>query len=504
MSFFAAYNTAYDTAKGVKDQKLAEARTELQDRTNAATRLERMKQAEANRKLPPDEFGLGAPEVQYTPATSATPASVDTQQQQAARLYQLRTQQPEDANQSDAETRRLTRNPEVPQVVDKGNLRLRTPGSWAPLPMTQEQRLAEMRKLNPVAPRADQTPAEDARLARQAPVGQASVSPLSPEFFARQRMVESRNNPNAVSPKGAVGTMQTMPTTLTNPGFGVVPARDNSPAELQRVGEDYMRAMHQKYNGNMQLALMAYNWGPGNVDKWIAAGSPPNAVPAETRNYVAMLAGGQPTQQAAAPAQAPQVGAQPQAAAQPQYTGPRYSDAQVAQQIQQGYQRAAWQMDRIKELAQVTSDPKDLLELRGQYMQLQSQVREAQLYEAFSRGQLSQDQYRMLSLQEQQRAAAEAAEWRKARITAEGAAYVEGVKGAETRTTEEMKGNQAIYKAIQERQLTADDVQGVNIDRNSGKVIVHTKRGVFEATTPDLGNGVKGVPRLVPYVASAG
>lgn len=100
---------------------------------------------------------------------------------------------------------------------------------------------------------------------------------------------ESRGNPNAVSPKGAVGTMQTMPGTLRDPGYGVDPARDNSPQELERVGVDYLRAMTGKYGQVGGLA--AYNWGPGNWERALeaAGGDPERALamaPAETQQYV--------------------------------------------------------------------------------------------------------------------------------------------------------------------------------------------------------------------------
>jgi hypothetical protein len=134
------------------------------------------------------------------------------------------------------------------------------------------------------------------------PQGMTTPQTLGEDFLpsleASVRQVESGGDPNAISPKGAIGTMQTMPSTLRDPGFGVQPARDNSPAELERVGKDYLGAMLNKY-GDPRLALAAYNWGPGNVDKAIQqTGGNPDAVlaiaPAETRNYVPkVLAGAQ-------------------------------------------------------------------------------------------------------------------------------------------------------------------------------------------------------------------
>lgn len=90
------------------------------------------------------------------------------------------------------------------------------------------------------------------------------------------------------SPKGAQGEMQVMPKTAKSPGFGVAPAQDKSPDELARVGKDYLKAMVDKY-GDTQKAVIAYNWGPGNTDKWLAAGADPKALPAETQGYVARI-----------------------------------------------------------------------------------------------------------------------------------------------------------------------------------------------------------------------
>jgi hypothetical protein len=92
------------------------------------------------------------------------------------------------------------------------------------------------------------------------------------------------------SPKGAEGRMQTLVSTQRDPGYGVMPARDNSVEEKNRVGEDYFKAMMNEFK-DPKIAAMAYNWGPGNVKKWIESGhSLP--VPAETRKYASHFAKG--------------------------------------------------------------------------------------------------------------------------------------------------------------------------------------------------------------------
>ena len=92
------------------------------------------------------------------------------------------------------------------------------------------------------------------------------------------------------SPKGALGEMQVMPKTIKDPGFGVIPAKSSSPDEIARVGVDYLQAMTQKY-GDTEKALIAYNWGPGSTDKWIASGADPKKLPQETKTYVERVKG---------------------------------------------------------------------------------------------------------------------------------------------------------------------------------------------------------------------
>lgn len=86
----------------------------------------------------------------------------------------------------------------------------------------------------------------------------------------------------------AKGEMQVLDMTNRDPGFGVRPAKDDSPDERARVGRDYLAAMKKRY-GDTETGLIAYNWGPGNTDKWLKKGADPAKLPKETQNYVAKI-----------------------------------------------------------------------------------------------------------------------------------------------------------------------------------------------------------------------
>ena len=98
--------------------------------------------------------------------------------------------------------------------------------------------------------------------------------------------IESGGDPDALSSKGAKGLMQVMPSTARNPGYGITPARNQSKAEYVRVGKDYAKAMYNKFGGNINAVLAAYNMGPGATEKWIAGGGDKSKLPRETRNYI--------------------------------------------------------------------------------------------------------------------------------------------------------------------------------------------------------------------------
>ena len=104
---------------------------------------------------------------------------------------------------------------------------------------------------------------------------------VSPQLIRAVIRAESGFNPQAISKAGARGLMQLMPATAAEMGVS-----DPFDAEQNVMGGTrYLRRLLDKYNGRLDSALAAYNWGPGHVDRQTAS------LPQETRNYISRIHG---------------------------------------------------------------------------------------------------------------------------------------------------------------------------------------------------------------------
>ena len=98
---------------------------------------------------------------------------------------------------------------------------------------------------------------------------------ISSDLLKAVAKVESNFRPEAVSRAGAMGVMQLMPATAR--GLGVTDAFD--PYQNIMGGAKYLRQMLDRYDGDLNLALAAYNAGPGTVSRH-------GDVPSFTQNYI--------------------------------------------------------------------------------------------------------------------------------------------------------------------------------------------------------------------------
>ncbi len=104
----------------------------------------------------------------------------------------------------------------------------------------------------------------------------------SPDLLQRLVDTESSGNPRARSKKGAVGLTQLMPATAKE--MGVKDRTD--PEQSLHGGVGYLKKLEEKY-GDLRTALVAYNWGQGNVDRHGV-----EKAPSESISYADKVLGG--------------------------------------------------------------------------------------------------------------------------------------------------------------------------------------------------------------------
>lgn len=127
----------------------------------------------------------------------------------------------------------------------------------------------------------------------------ASVNKIDPYLIYAIIRQESKFDSKVTSNKDAKGLMQVLESTAKEVATEIDYIDENNldlfdPETNITIGTKYYRWLLNRYNGNMKLALCAYNAGPGNVDKWIQIEEIYNndnliisAIPfEETKNYI--------------------------------------------------------------------------------------------------------------------------------------------------------------------------------------------------------------------------
>jgi hypothetical protein len=107
----------------------------------------------------------------------------------------------------------------------------------------------------------------------------SNIYGVSPKLITAVVRAESDFDTGAISRKGAKGLMQLMPETAKELGV----KNCYNPVENIMAGTRYLKNLLNRYDGNIELTLAAYNWGMGNVE------SQSGELPRETRNYIARV-----------------------------------------------------------------------------------------------------------------------------------------------------------------------------------------------------------------------
>ena len=156
----------------------------------------------------------------------------------------------------------------------------------------------QIQDLLATTPAAIRNAAGGAGMARGGVVGYAPGGEINPEMerlLDALMMAESGGDPTRVGDAGEEGAFQILPSTAAKPGFGVPPMEgDRFDLEDSRnFARQYLQAMIDRYDGDVEAGLIAYNAGFGNADKFIAANRDYDVLPQTntTQPYVRSIMG---------------------------------------------------------------------------------------------------------------------------------------------------------------------------------------------------------------------
>jgi len=210
-----------------------------------------------------------------------------------------------------AEARKQGQHEQAKEALAKAEQAMAETGTAPPDLLVEElkRRLAEEQAaFNPKTPVTPLPATTDFRFAAKVPQLVVARYQTYRDTFARilaeenvptellaVAFVESGFNPQALSPKGARGIWQFMPGTAAAYGLSVRPTDDHRthPEHSTRAAARYLRDLYRQF-GDWKLALAAYNWGEGNIQRVIDRTgirdfdemARRGLLPLETRNYV--------------------------------------------------------------------------------------------------------------------------------------------------------------------------------------------------------------------------
>ncbi|MFO7569601.1 MAG: lytic transglycosylase domain-containing protein [Smithellaceae bacterium] len=218
-----------------------------------------------------------------SPQTGATSGKAGDVQFQATLLGLLqKTQSPEDAGRAGVapDKERLMLLSKALQIQMNRQLLNSVLGDALEVNALASQLLSDM-KMPVAASNNEHHPSTTGKLAPDSAIENviakaSSIYGLDPDLIRSVIRVESDFNPGATSPKGAMGLMQLMPDTARE--LGVRSPYD--PEENVMGGARYLKSLLDRYDGQVDMALAAYNWGMGNLER------NPDRLPFETAGYI--------------------------------------------------------------------------------------------------------------------------------------------------------------------------------------------------------------------------